>query len=269
MHRGPLSRVAQALGINSVPIVGVFLGNWSSSTTLVVYWSETLLAVAFTAGRILVHRKLTRKKGHYRDQWEHSARRRTRHTLPRRPFKTFLSGFLLGSLSLTVGLGLFLALLLATVLRGTIDRAAIGNGVLWMAVAQAAAFGWDMFGIREWPFARVRDAANDVMGRVVLIHLGMLVGMFVLAWIGRPPAFFGAFVLMKLAADVVGLLTGRGSEPVPPGQPPAWAARMIARIDRTGDFERNWRRQLARERTRVEEEEQVYESAASTGPDSG
>lgn len=118
------SRFWQALGVNAVPVTGVFFGGWSTATALVVYWSETLMAAVFTAALIAVHRKVTRKKGHYRDQWEKPPRRAIEHAEraePRRHFRTFLSGFLVGSLSFTVGLGLFLALLLATVLDGSTD----------------------------------------------------------------------------------------------------------------------------------------------------
>lgn len=114
MRSVSLTQRAQTLGINSVPIVGVVLGDWSTATTLVVYWSETLLATVFTAVRIAVHRKLTRKRAHHRDQWEESPRKRAHHAKPRQRFRTFLSGFLNGSLILIFGLGLFLAVSGAT-----------------------------------------------------------------------------------------------------------------------------------------------------------
>ena len=136
-----------------VPVIGVFFGDWSTATTLVVYWSETLLTAVSTGVRIAVHRKLTRKKGHYRDHWEKSPPVKARPAKPRQRFQTFLSGFLTGSLILIFGLGLFLALLLATVLEQGIDRDAIESGMFWMAVAQGAGLAWDLIGIRERPFA--------------------------------------------------------------------------------------------------------------------
>ena len=39
-------RVLQALGINSVPVLGVFLGGWSTATALLLYWFENLLATS-------------------------------------------------------------------------------------------------------------------------------------------------------------------------------------------------------------------------------
>lgn len=257
MKSGSVSRLAQAIGINSVPIAGVFLGEWSTATTLVVYWSETLLAALFTAARIAVHRGTTRKRGHYRDQWDKPAEHAPRRKEPRKHFKTFLSGFLVGSLSLTIGLGLFLALLLATVLEGTTDVNAIQRGVFWMAMAQLAGFGWDLTGIRTRPFAWVKEAADDVMGRVVLIHLGMLGGMFLLAWIGQAPAFFGTFAVMKLAADGIGLLARRDPDWTPSKEPPAWAAWLSSRANPRHDFDASWREHLERERARAEEDEEV------------
>jgi len=270
MKSTSLTRLARTLGINSIPIAGVFLGDWSTATTLVVYWSETLLAAVFTAGRIAVHRRLTHKKGHYRDQWEESPSRKVEHRKPRpfRPFQTFLSGFLTGSLILTIGLGLFLALLLATVLEGTIDREAIEHGVFWMAVAQATAFGGDLLSIRERPFAWVRNAASDVMSHVVLINLGMLCGMFVLAWFGgKPAAFFGTFVMMKLAADLIGLWARRRADVTPPAQLPFWASRLLARAKPNSDHEAEWREHLAHQAQLEYEDEQAYESAARASRD--
>jgi hypothetical protein len=266
MKADSLSRLVQALGINSIPIVGVFFDDWSTATTLVVYWSETLLAAVFTAARIAVHRKFTRKKGHYRDRWERSPRSEKQQAPPRQRFKTFLAGFLVGSLTLTAGLGLFLALLLATVLEGTIDRATIESGVFWMIVAQAAGFGWDLFGIREKPFAWVRDAANDLMGRVVLVHLAMLTGMFVLSWYGgEATAFFGTFVMMKFAADVIGLVARYRTAQTAPGKTPAWMEPVFARFDPKNDYEVSWREHRARSLAREEEDEQVYDSAITPG----
>ncbi|MBI2834124.1 MAG: hypothetical protein HYX76_06825 [Acidobacteria bacterium] len=44
---------------------GIFLGGWSYSTALVLYWWENFFGSLLIAIRIVLHRRLTRKRGHY------------------------------------------------------------------------------------------------------------------------------------------------------------------------------------------------------------
>ena len=54
------------LAINAVPLVGVKYYDWSALTVVALYWVENLLVAVFTCARILLHRVLTRKRGHWR-----------------------------------------------------------------------------------------------------------------------------------------------------------------------------------------------------------
>ena len=54
-------RLLPAVGINGVPIAGVFLAGWDGATALSLYWWENLIGSVLIALRILVHRVLTRK----------------------------------------------------------------------------------------------------------------------------------------------------------------------------------------------------------------
>ncbi len=51
-----------ALGLNAVPAVGWFVGDWSAGTMLVLYWLETLLGTLLVAGRIILHRRSCRAR---------------------------------------------------------------------------------------------------------------------------------------------------------------------------------------------------------------
>src|SRR3954467_12002220 len=55
-----------ALLVNAVPLYGVHNLGWSASTVVALYWSENLALAFFTCARIALHRKLTRKRGHWR-----------------------------------------------------------------------------------------------------------------------------------------------------------------------------------------------------------
>jgi hypothetical protein len=247
MKLPPGARLAQVCVVNAVPLGGIFLDGWSTATALVVYWFETLLATAFTAARIAIHRKQTHKAGHY---FGGSPSQRPQGTGGPRRLPSFLSQFVVGSLLLTVLLGLFLGLLLGTVLRGSTDLDAIRSGFLWMAVAQLVGFAWDLRQIGQQPFAWVQSIAKDVMGRIMLLHLGMLAGMFTMGWFGTPPAFFGAFALMKLAADLIAVASTRDPTGKQPQGPPGWLVRGLTRLDPEGELAAEFRDHLARARER-------------------
>jgi hypothetical protein len=63
-----LRRLVPLVGINAVPLGGVFLADWSPATALSLYWWENLIGAALVALRIALHRALTRKRGHHRLQ---------------------------------------------------------------------------------------------------------------------------------------------------------------------------------------------------------
>ena len=58
----------QSVGILGMPGVGFFADHWSSATTLTLYWCENLIGSVLIGVRIFLHRRLTKKAGHYRDQ---------------------------------------------------------------------------------------------------------------------------------------------------------------------------------------------------------
>ena len=105
-----VTRLLQALGVNSVPAVGFFGQGWSLGTTLSLYWLETVLVIVLVTVRIVLHRRLTRKAGHWNIPFE------TRITVAgtttvRRRETSFLASFLGVMIPFTLGHGLFLGLL--------------------------------------------------------------------------------------------------------------------------------------------------------------
>src|SRR4051812_37473517 len=52
--------------VNAVPLYGIKYLGWSIGTVLLLYWLENLLVALFTCTRIVLHRALTRKSGHWR-----------------------------------------------------------------------------------------------------------------------------------------------------------------------------------------------------------
>lgn len=54
-----LRRLAPLVGINAVPLGGVFLAGWSLATALSLYWWESLIGATLVALRIALPRTLT------------------------------------------------------------------------------------------------------------------------------------------------------------------------------------------------------------------
>ena len=60
-----LGRLAQLVGLSTIPLAGVFWRDWSDATALAFYWCETVLVIVFVALRLILHRRRTNKRGHY------------------------------------------------------------------------------------------------------------------------------------------------------------------------------------------------------------
>src|SRR5207244_9617163 len=58
-------RLAEVLAVNAVALYGFTRGEWSLATLFVVYWGENLMNTVFVGARILLHRVLTKKRGHW------------------------------------------------------------------------------------------------------------------------------------------------------------------------------------------------------------
>jgi hypothetical protein len=116
--------------------------------------------------------------------------------------------------------------------------------------------------MRATPFARLKALVERALGRVVLVHLSVIGGMALLAWWGEPRAFFGIFVVLKLLADIGGVLPQirptserrAGS----PGRSRVSASRASSRVE-------YWRESHARDRKEAEEDEQVWDEAGGAG----
>lgn len=215
------SRLFLAGGQNAVPLSGWFLGGWSSGTTLALFWFENLLLTVFIAARVAAHWRATRKRGHD---------------------KGFLTHFLVVSLGFTVGHGVFLALVLGLILPDSVNRADLVSGVQWMLGVQAASLVLDLWFLGDWPFAEIRARTDWMLGRVVMVHLSILFGMFLYAAMDQPWWFFSVFIGLKTLLDISGLLP-RWRQPK---DPPAWLTSSMDAIRPARDkesFADYWRRQ--------------------------
>jgi len=224
------TRLVELLGVNSVPIVGVVAGDWSSATALTVYWIENLVASGLTAGRLALHAR-----------WSDPSADRV--VAPDSPFARRRPGPLLAStVPFTIAHGLMLAAVFALVLRVAPDAGHLRQAAVALVAMQGLAFGIDLWTLADWPLARVNERADYLTGRVVMVHLTILIGVVAFAWLNRPGAFFAFFVGCKLLADATSLLPR--VDPGTPGRPPRWLAAIMRYVPRQNGetFEEYWRR---------------------------
>jgi uncharacterized protein DUF6498 len=250
------------LGINAIPLAGVFLGGWSGATALSLYWWENLVGCVLVLARLLLHRQWTHKRGYERLHLTLASRD---GGAPARPWKpgdrqqirtpgSFVKEFAVAAVAATVVHGLLLWFVVAKVLERSPDGAALRQGVLGIAALQLAFFLFDLRRLRERPFAWVREQAQTTLNRVTLIHLFLIVGTWV-ALKSKTVTFFGPFAVLKAMADVGNLLARSGVTF------DGWFAATIDRIfPADGGFGQYWRELKAEERRLAVEDEQSRRS---------
>lgn len=269
---GMLRRLLSPLGINLVPIGGVFLAGWSPATALSLYWWENLIGSVLVALRILAHRALTRKRGHRRQQLGLQVRHETTLRGGRRAGRrrggeaavaavpaagSFLAEFVVAACAATLLHGALLWFLLRRVLDDDAQGAQLRQGVIAVAAVQLLAFALDLAGIRARPFAWIREQAQAAVARVTLVHLAIILGFWFGAGRAGLSGFFGPFAVLKLLADVGNSLHRAGLR-LDSEEAPAWLAATLNRLrgDR-GDFAEHWREEKQRERQLWEQDEEV------------
>jgi hypothetical protein len=252
------------LGINSIPLAGVFLGGWSGATALSLYWWENLFGCVLVLTRLLLHRRLTRKRGYERLHLTLASR--DGGDAPPQPWRpgrklkverkgSFVQEFAVAALAATAVHGLLLWFVVSKVLERSPDGEALRQGVLGVAAVQMLMFLWDLRGLRARPFAWVREQAQTTLNRVTLIHLFLIVGTWV-ALKSETITFFGPFAVLKALGDFGNLLAKSGVNLDGP-EAPRWLAATMERISPGRDFAGYWRTLKSEERRLAEEDEQA------------
>jgi hypothetical protein len=252
-----------ALGVIAVPAFGWFARDWSGATTLVVYWFETVAMCLFVVARIAVHRRWTPTYGHFRYRAAQASGLGT---------SSFLAGFATVSVAFCAAHGIFLGAILALLAHNDapafallkLDWHSVGWGCLCVLLFLALDFILDLVDLRRWSFRDVERTANIGLGRIMVVHLTLLLGLAGIAATDAPSTLFGVFVVLKTIASL--------SAVVPqwePDRPPRWLSTLMDRMPNVhpGErFEDFWVQDQARERDRQHRNEQPWRTARS-GPD--
>jgi hypothetical protein len=232
-----LARILLVIALNAVPIWGFRGEGWSPGTVLALYWVQTVISIPLVAGLIVLHRRMTHKRGHY----------------------GYLSQFLLMSTVFALAHGLFLAFMLGIVWRnaaGAVDRADLSEGLGIMAALMALGFVGELVNLRRQPFSWIRFRADSLMRRVVVVHLAIIFGMGLAALISpeSPIAFFSVFLFLKLLVDVFSELPQRYPDP---DKPPRWIGWLYRHSEKGKalDYPAEWRRIVAQQKAGFADDE--------------
>ncbi len=259
-----LSSILTALGINAVPALGWFLGDWTSGTTLAVYWFETVLGSFFIAARVLAHRRAVPVRGHFRYEPPENARQNGAG-IP------FLKHFLPVTLMFSAAHGVFLFALIAIMTangRGAevrLDFREIALGCGLILAFRTVDFLIDLIRMKGRPFRWVEVMAERNLGRVIIIHMTIIIGMMAGGLSGGARGFFLVFVILKTLNDLSNIVPQYDPE-----EAPKWLCRLMDKIPESArakgkgqSFAEFWKGGKAAERARRTKNEQPFQKTAN------
>ena len=192
----------QALGINAVPVVGMFAADWSVETAMLLYLLENLIGIPLAA---LLVRLLAPPR-------EDAPGMRVRLR------REILNTYLIVALSFSLGSAVFILLVTYRTTNGQLDLTGLRTGLSAIALFAFLGFLIDLVYMRPLSLPRAEKVLERSLGRIFLLYLAVFVGMF-LAIFGLA-SFFIPFVVLKTLVDIGYLLqafpgTRRSEETAP------------------------------------------------------
>jgi len=226
---------------NAVPLYGVKMLGWSATTVLVLYWFENLLIAVFTCIRIAAHRMLTRKRGHWRPG-------QLGLLVNGKPSKAGLLGeYATMSFVFTLAHGVFIGMIVVFIGSEHADDAIwqfsgaqFRQGAVWIASVLALELALDLASIRMLSYAALKSAVQARVGRVFVLQLTIILGMFAMLATKSPFAILYALIAFKTAWEMATVGSGQ-----------AKAAKLHATMDAHAQSETASERRIALEDEQV------------------
>lgn len=256
------------IAANAIPAVGWFTQEWSAATTLIVYWFETVVGLLFIYARGVLQQRWNPRRGHFRyepPQSKGTARTRGAIEAKAKP-ASFIKGFFFINAVFCAAHGVFIAVILLILTHNGnaelvgLDWRSAGFGCLQMLVIVVIDFLVDVPYLRRWSFGVLEQTANRSFGRVGVVHLALIFGIFAAAVTNSPAGMFGVFVVLKTLYSL--------STALPmyePATPPAWLNRLMNRLRREPEgerFEDAWVKDQAAEARRRVRNDEVWTAAS-------
>jgi len=250
-----------ALLLNAIPLYGVKVHGWSASTVVVLYWFENLAVAVFTCLRIALHRKLTRKRGH----WRAGALGAQANG---QPIKAGLLGeYAVIAFVFTLVHGIFVGAFVAIAASNhpnqpiwQFSRAEFLQGAQLMLLVMAAEFVVDAILMRGRSFAWLKGYVGQRMGRVLVMHLTIIVGMGAMMATESPFAVLYVLIGLKTLWDLLASnASARPSEL--PAKPPRWLGAVADKLGKDAggaeEMARDWARNRESMISAAREDEEV------------
>jgi hypothetical protein len=250
------------LATNAVPIYGALRLGWSAPTLLVLFWSENAIGIVFTVLRIWLHRRLTRKRGH----WNTATQANVGTSVKQGDRTTLLASYAIPSTIFTAAHAIFvfaIAFMFSHNHPGDafwqFSSEQLWIGLQWITGFMLVDFAKDLVGLRKHSYAWIKRYSDQRMGRVIVLHLGIIFGMGALAWFESPLAPLCVLMGLKALLDLA-WSWGGGAEPVP-AEPPAWSVKAVGALRGLApemneeQFKRMWQAEREAERRAAIENE--------------
>lgn len=261
-----LRAVLIVLLVNAVPLIGIHRFGWSAANVLVLYWFENLLIAIGTCIRLVVHRRLTLKKGYWRRS------NRFGIEVNGAPVKTGPIGeYAIGAFAFTLAHGAFVAFIVAMIAQNHPDepmwhvsREQVARGAAAIAAMLGVELLVDLGSIRARSFAAMKDYAQGRLGRIVVLHLAIIFGMVAMAVSGSPFGVLYVLIGLKTLVELSGALARPAAAADVP--PPAWALGLADRLAKDKGGAAGLMSQLQRDRATAKEEAAEDEEAMTAPP---
>lgn len=215
--RSSAGALAALLAANLLPLVGVLYLGWRLFDVLFLYWVENGVIGLYNAAKMEIIAR-TEREGE-RDGaggGQEPAPAQARRSRKKRPRKQAVSessapfnelhffAFHYGMFWLVHGLFLFVFFGLGLFSQGERVRFAElpwgASGV--MAVSHGISFTYNFLGRGEYRRTTVSDQMFAPYGRVLVMHVTILLGAVAVEWMGQPIASLALLVALKTAVDV-------------------------------------------------------------------
>jgi hypothetical protein len=200
--------VAGLVAVNLVPLVGVAFFGWSLSTILVIYWFESGVIGALNVPKILLASGSAVPDGFTATvngrQVDLSGPAEPVEGLHLYPENGSVAGFFVmhyGVFWLVHGVFVF-TLFAPAPGSGGLALATILAGVLGMVVSHAGSFLVNFVGNEEYRATSPGVQMKEPYRRVVVLHLTIVLGAFVVTAVGAPVAALVLLVGLKTATDL-------------------------------------------------------------------
>ncbi len=238
---------------NGLVIWGLGWDGWSGPTALAIYWAENAIGTIFIALRIWLHRRLTRKRGHFRNHLGTPVSGDGGRAVKSIIDRSFLAEYLTTSIVFTLAHGVFVAAIFACIFKAGPDADTMRWAVLAIGVSQLFGFLFDLIGLRSRSFAWVKLVAGQGLARVWVVQLAIIFGMVLAGLTGHNAAFGIPFAGLKLLVDLV---TAFATEKPPQSdEGPAWFMRIMKKCFPKIDFAGDLRAERAKYRREMADDE--------------